>query len=109
MIEKKMNKVEKKFDINTYRDKDNNSFLNIAVKRNNEKFVKYFLDKKYKPNEQNIEGNTAMHLSMIKKNRKIIKLLLDNKGDITIKNKEGLTPYDLANKDLRKENGNNKL
>ena len=103
MIEKKMNVFDKKFDVNTYRDKDNNSFLNIAVKRNNEKFVKYFLDKKYKPNEQNKEGNTAMHLSMIRKNRKIIKLLLDKKGDITIKNKEGLTPYDLANKELRKE------
>lgn len=102
-IEKKLNIVEKNFDINSYRDKDNNSFLNIAVKRNNEKFVKYFLDKKYQPNEQNIDGNTAMHLSMLKKNRRIIKLLLDKKGDITIRNKEGLTPYDLADKDLRKE------
>jgi len=65
--------------------------------------VKYFLNKKYNPNEQNKEGNTAMHLSMKKKNRKIIKLLLDNNADITIKNKEGMTSYDLADKDIRKE------
>ena len=98
-----MNFIEKKFDVNSYRDKDQNSFLNIAVERDNEKFVKYFLNKNYNPNEQNKEGNTAMHLSMKNKNRKIIKLLLDKNGDITIKNKEGMTSYDLADKDIRKE------
>ena len=103
ILEKKLNLIEKKFDINSYRDSNKNSFLNIAVDRNNEKFVKYFLDKNYNPNEQNKDGNTAMHLSMKAKNRKIIKLLLDKKADITIKNKEGMTSYDLADKDLRKE------
>ena len=76
---------------------------NIAVDRNNEKFVRYLLNKNYTPNEQNREGNTAMHLSMKRKNRNIIKLLVDNDGDITIKNKEGMTSYDLADKDIRKE------
>ena len=103
ILEKKLNLIEKKFDINSYRDSNKNSFLNIAVDRNNEKFVKYFLDKNYNPNEQNKDGNTAMHLSMKAKNRKIIKLLLDKKADITIKNKEGMTSYDLAHIDLRKE------
>ena len=103
ILEKKLNLIEKKFDINSYRDSNKNSFLNIAIDRNNEKFVKYFLDKNYNPNEQNKDGNTAMHLSMKAKNRKIIKLLLDKKADITIKNKEGMTSYDLADKDLRKE------
>ena len=103
ILEKKLNFIEKKFDVNSYRDKDQNSFLNIAVERDNEKFVKYFLNKNYNPNEQNKEGNTAMHLSMKNKNRKIIKLLLDKNGDITIKNKEGMTSYDLADKDIRKE------
>ena len=102
-IEKKLNSKEKKFDVNSYRDENNNSFLNIAVKNNNEKFVKYFLTKKYNPNEQNNKGNTALHLSMITKNRNIIKLLLNKDADITIKNKEGMTSYDLADKDLRKE------
>lgn len=103
IVEKKLNNIEKKFLLNSYRDENNNSFLNIAVKKNNEKFVKYFLDKNYNPNDQNKEGNTALHLSMLRKNRKIIKLLLDKKADITIKNKEGLTSYDLADKDIRKE------
>jgi ankyrin repeat protein len=102
-LENKLNSKEKKFNVNTYRDENNNSFLNIAVKNNNEKFVKYFLTKKYNPNEKNNKGNTALHLSMITKNRKIIKLLLDKDADITIKNKEGMTSYDLADKDLRKE------
>ena len=103
ILEKKLDLKEKKFDLDSFRDKDKNSFLNIAVEKDNEKFVKYFLNKKYNPNEQNKEGNTAMHLSMKKKNRKIIKLLLDNNADITIKNKEGMNSYDLADKDIRKE------
>ena len=103
IIQKKLNLIEKKFNVNSYRDRYKNSFLNIAVDRNNEKFVRYLLNKNYTPNEQNREGNTAMHLSMKRKNRNIIKLLLDNDGDITIKNKEGMTSYDLADKDIRKE------
>ena len=103
IIQKKLNLIEKKFNVNSYRDRYKNSFLNIAVERNNEKFVRYLLNKNYTPNEQNREGNTAMHLSMKRKNRNIIKLLLDNDGDITIKNKEGMTSYDLADKDIRKE------
>ena len=103
IIQKKLNLIEKKFNVNSYRDRYKNSFLNIAVDRNNEKFVRYLLNKNYTPNEQNREGNTAMHLSMKRKNRNIIKLLLDNDGDITIKNKEGMTSYDLADIDIRKE------
>ena len=103
ILDKKINSKDKIFDINSYRDENNNSFLNIAVKNNNEKFVKYFLNKKYNPNEQNKRGNTALHLSMLTKNRNIIQLLLDKDADITIRNKEGFTSYDLADKDLRKE------
>jgi ankyrin repeat protein len=103
ILDKRLNTNDKIFDINSYRDEKNNSFLNIAVKNNNEKFVKYFLNKKYNPNEQNNKGNTALHLSMLTKNRNIIKLLLDKDADITIRNKEGMSSYDLADRDLRKE------
>lgn len=101
--DKKINDNEKEFNIDSYRDKDNNSFLNIAVKKNKPSFVRYFLNKKYNPNEPNKDGNTALHLSMKRKNRKIIKLLLDKNADITIKNREGFSSYDLADKDLRNE------
>lgn len=90
-------------NVNSYRDKDKNSNLNIAIKRNNEKFVQYFLNKKYNPNEQNKYGDTALHLSMKNKNIEIIKLLLDKGADITIKNKKGITPYDLASKEIKNE------
>ena len=103
ILDKRLNTNDKIFDINSYRDENNNSFLNIAVKNNNEKFVKYFLNKKYNPNEQNNKGNTALHLSMLTKNRNIIKLLLDNDADITLRNKEGMSSYDLADRELRKE------
>ena len=79
--DKKINDNEKEFNIDSYRDKDNNSFLNIAVKKNKPSFVRYFLNKKYNPNEPNKDGNTALHLSMKRKNRKIIKLLLDKKKE----------------------------
>ena len=90
-------------DVNSYRDKDKNSNLNIAIKRNNAKFVQYFLDKKYNPNEKNKYGDTALHLSMKNKNKPIIRLLLNKGADITIKNKKGITPYDLATKEIKKE------
>ena len=90
-------------DVNSYRDRDKNSNLNIAIKRNNEKFVQYFLDKKYNPNEKNKYGDTALHLSMENKNIPIIKLLLNKGADISIKNKKGITPYDLASKEIKNE------
>ena len=103
IIQQNLNLIDKKFNVNSYRDRNKNSFLHIAIERNNEKFVKYLLNKNYTPNDQNIKGNTPMHISMKRKNRNIIKLLLDNNGNITIKNKEGLTSYDLADKDIKKE------
>ena len=89
-------------NINSYRDEDNNSNLIISTKRNNVKFVQYFLNKKYDPNEKNKYGNTALHFAMKNDNKEIIKLLLDNGADISIKNKKGITPYDLASKDIKK-------
>ena len=90
-------------DINSYRDEENNSNLIIAVKRNNERFVKYFLEKKYSPNDQNKYGNTALHFAMKNNNKEIIKLLMDKDADISIKNNKGITPYDLASKEVKNE------
>ena len=88
-------------DINGCKDNNLNNKLHIAVKENKEEFVKYFLDKNFDPNEQNIFGETSMHYAMELKNKNIIKLLIEKGGNIYIKNNKGITPYDLADKDIK--------
>ena len=88
-------------DVNDYRDEEMNSNLHLAVKDNNEKLVKYFIDKNYSPNEQNILGDTPLHEAIRLKNRNIIQLLLKDGGNLTIQNKKGLSPFDLADRDLK--------
>ena len=88
-------------DVNDYRDQNLNSNLHLAVKNNNEEFVKYFLNKNYNPNEKNIFGDTPLHYAMEMKNKNIIKLLMDDGGDITLKNKKGITPFDLTDREIK--------
>ena len=63
-------------DINDYKDNNLNNNLHLAVKENNEDFVKYFLDKNFSPNEQNKYGETPLHYAMKLKNKNIIEILL---------------------------------
>ena len=88
-------------DVNDYKDKDLNSNLHLAVKENNEEFVKYFLKKNYNPNEQNIYGDTPLHYAVEVKNKQIIKLLIEDGGDLYLKNNKEISPYDLADKEIR--------
>ena len=88
-------------DVNDYRDEEMNSNLHLAVKDNNEKLVKYFIDKNYSPNEQNILGDTPLHEAIRLKNRNIIQLLLKDGGNLTIQNKKGFSAFDLADRDLK--------
>ena len=88
-------------DINDYKDNNLNNNLHLAVKENNEDFVKYFLDKNFSPNEQNKYGETPLHYAMKLKNKNIIEILLKKGGNINIKNNRGITPYDLADKDIK--------
>ena len=60
--------------------------MHLAVKENNEEFVKYFLKKNYNPNEQNIYGDTPLHYAVEVKNKQIIKLLIEDGGDLPLKN-----------------------
>ena len=88
-------------DVNDYRDENLNSNLHSAVKSNCEKLVKYFLDKNYSPNEQNINGDTPLHEAVKIKNKKIIQLLLDDGGNLKIKNNQGFSPYDIADREIQ--------
>ena len=88
-------------DVNDYRDHEKNSNLHLAVKDNNEKFVKYFIDKNYNPNEQNILGDTPLHEAIRLKNKNIIQLLINDGGNLNIKNNNGFTPYDLADRKMQ--------
>ena len=88
-------------DVNDYRDENLNSNLHLAVKENIEKLVKYFLDKNYNPNEQNNFGDTPLHYAIQLKNKNIIQLLMNDGGDLNIQNKKGISPFDLADRELR--------
>ena len=59
------------------------------------------LKKKLNINKKNKNGDTPLHLAVQRGDYDIIQLLLDNGADITIKNKKGISPYDLADKDMR--------
>lgn len=88
-------------DVNDYRDEEKNSNLHNAAKINSEKLVKYFIDKNYSPNEQNIFGDTPLHEAIRIKNKNIIQLLINDGGNINLKNNKGITPYELADRELR--------
>ena len=96
-LDKNLNYI---IDINDFRDENKNSYLHRAVLNSNEKLVKYYLDKNFSPNEQNILGNTPLHYAIELKNKNIIQLLINNGGDVNTKNNKGITPYDLADRDI---------
>lgn len=96
-LDKNLNYI---IDVNDYRDGNKNSYLHLAVVKNNEKLVKYYLDKNFSPNEQNILGNTPLHYAVELKNKNIIQLLINNGGDVNTKNNKDITPYDLADRDI---------
>ena len=92
----KKNKILNK----NYRDKNNNSSLQIAVKQNSMYLAKYFLDKKNKNiNSRNNKGQTALHIACSNRNEDIINLLVKNGANTTTKDLYGYKPYDYLNSD----------
>ena len=92
----KKNKILNK----NYRDKNNNSSLQIAVKQNSVYLAKYFLDKKNKNiNSRNNKGQTALHIACSNRNEDIINLLVKNGANTTTKDLYGYKPYDYLNSD----------
>lgn len=88
-------------NIKKFRDSDYNTNLHRSVLRNNIKFVDYFIKKNLDINKKNKNGDTALHLAFKIGNYDIIQLLLEHGASIKIKNKKGISPFDLADKDMR--------
>jgi ankyrin repeat protein len=89
--------------INTkkFRDYNYNTNLHRSVLKNNIKFVEYFLKKGLDVNKKNKNGDTALHFAFKIKNYDIIQLLLEYGASIKIKNNKGITPFEVANKDIK--------
>ena len=52
-------------------------------------------------NKKNKNGDTALHFAFKIKNYDIIQLLLEYGASIKIKNNKGITPFEVANKDIK--------
>ena len=89
--------------INTkkFRDYNYNTNLHRSVLKNNIKFVEYFLKNGLDVNKKNKNGDTALHFAFKIKNYDIIQLLLEYGASIKIKNNKGITPFEVANKDIK--------
>ena len=83
------------------RDYNYNTNLHRSVLKNNIKFVEYFLKKGLDVNKKNKNGDTALHFAFKIKNYDIIQLLLEYGASIKIKNNKGITPFEVANKDIK--------
>ena len=78
------------------KDEFGNTNLHNAVKKSSREFVRYFLEKKMNPNEQNKIGDTPLHMAMRLNDIEIIKMLLEAGGNIALRNKDQQRPYDIA-------------
>ena len=78
------------------KDEFGNTNLHNAVKKNSREFVRYFLEKKLDPNEQNKIGDSSLHIAMRLNDIEIIKMLLEAGGNIALRNKDQQRPYDIA-------------
>ena len=81
-----------------YRDRNNNSSLQIAVRKNSIYLTKFFLNKKNRNiNSRNNKGQTALHLACSNRNEDIIKLLIKNGANTSTKDLNGYKPFDYLN------------
>ena len=104
-----------------FQDLDGNSYLHLAVKKQNEKIIKNLIEKGINLNLQNKKGNTALHTAHEIGNISIIKSLLEHGINKRIKNQEGKKAEEIQKinnlkkiqsvdnyNDLNKKNDNNK-
>lgn len=83
-----------KFKINPEnKDKNGNTYLNLAVQCDNETIVLYLLGKGANVNTQNKKQNTPLHYALSYQNFTICDMLLRSGADESVKNYKGLTPW----------------
>ena len=83
-----------KFKINIEnKDKNGNTYLNLAVQCDNETIVLYLLGKGANVNTQNKKQNTPLHYALSYQNFTICDMLLRSGADESVKNYKGLTPW----------------
>lgn len=83
-----------KFKLDTEeKDKEGNTFLNLAVQCDCEDIVNYLISKGANVNTQNKKLNSPLHYALSYQNFTICDILLRSGADETMKNAKGLTPW----------------
>lgn len=78
------------------KDKNGQTALHLAVKKNNSEIVSLLLNQGISVDEQDNEGQTALHIAAKQSYDKIASLLANKNADIYIKDNAGKTPADYA-------------
>jgi ankyrin repeat protein len=78
------------------KDRDGNTPLHLAVKKDQFRAVKSLLLMGVEMNIQNKNGDTALHIAMDLKDYKTARYLHQSGANADLKNKKGLTPRDIA-------------
>ena len=93
---------DNKFYDLTYQTNEMNNLKNSSLNKKKGFQVPKPINKIEQPqNKENKNGDTALHLAFKIGNYDIIQLLLEHGASIKIKNKKGISPFDLADKDMR--------
>ena len=87
-----------KFKINPeYKDKNGNSYLNLAVQCDCKKIVDFLLSSGADVNSQNNRLNTPLHYALGYQNFVLADVLIKNGADEQCKNADGITPWQSIN------------
>jgi ankyrin repeat protein len=78
------------------KDNNGNTFLHVAVHKDNEELVKFLIDRGANVNIKNNYGETPLQISADKNNLEIITQLVSHDADVNIQDTSGLTPLDDA-------------
>ncbi len=77
-------------------DSDGSTLLHLAIKLNDMKLLKLFLESGVNPNLANDNNNAPIHLAILKNNLDALKLLIEYKCDVCLPSDFEETPLHLA-------------